>query len=117
MDQNLVDVIMPDVKHVGGFGPLATISREAEKRGVQVSPHNPAGPIASAASLQAASLCGAITSIEIPLLSTGEIPVPGEWQRGNRLIIPNLPGWGISELDQDFAFERTGASASQASST
>src|SRR5690606_24375722 len=49
------DVIMPDVKHVGGFGPLLDIMRRS-RGAIEVSPHNPSGPISTAASLHASAV-------------------------------------------------------------
>src|SRR5690606_27753105 len=48
-------VIMPDVKHVGGFGPLLDVIERTAGL-AEVSPHNPAGPISTAASLHAAAV-------------------------------------------------------------
>jgi galactonate dehydratase len=56
------DVIMPGVKHVSGFGPLLDVYTMAADYGVEVSPHNPAGPFATAASLH----CTALRSKKIP---------------------------------------------------
>jgi L-alanine-DL-glutamate epimerase-like enolase superfamily enzyme len=41
------DAIMPDVKHVGGLGPLLDVIK-ASTGSIEVSPHNPAGPISTA---------------------------------------------------------------------
>ena len=49
------DVIMPDVKHVGGFGPLLDVLKMGAGR-IEISPHNPSGPISTAASLHAAAV-------------------------------------------------------------
>ena len=49
------DVIMPDVKHVGGFGPLLDVLEMGAGR-IEISPHNPSGPISTAASLHAAAV-------------------------------------------------------------
>lgn len=50
------DVIMPDVKHVGEWvGSLLSVI-DASRGAVMVSPHNPSGPISTAASLHAAAL-------------------------------------------------------------
>jgi len=88
MDSQLVDVIMPDIKHVGGVGPLIDVCREAQTRGVQVSPHNPSGPIAGLASLQVSAVADAITSIEAVYLSSGGIPLMDLVIHGNVLNIP-----------------------------
>jgi galactonate dehydratase len=96
MDDGFADVIMPDVKHVGGFGPLLTVCREAEKRGVQVSPHNPSGPIACAASIQAAALSNAVTSVEAAFLSSGKLPLGNELVQDGYFHVPSRPGWGVN---------------------
>jgi galactonate dehydratase len=88
------DVIMPDVKHAGGFGPLVNIARHFSEQ-VEVSPHNPSGPVASAASLHAAAVCPAITSLEIPLIADKPRAYYLEWLDAGCLRIPEGPGWGI----------------------
>ena len=47
-----VDYILPDVKHVGGITGLKKIATLAAARNVMVTPHNPSGPVATAASVQ-----------------------------------------------------------------
>lgn len=47
-----VDYILPDVKHVGGLLGLKKIGTLAETTNVKVTPHNPSGPVATAASVQ-----------------------------------------------------------------
>jgi len=53
--QRAVDVIMPDVKHCGGILELSEIAAAARMLQVQVAPHNPAGPLSTAATAQVAS--------------------------------------------------------------
>ena len=47
-----VDYILPDVKHVGGISGLKKIATLAAARNISVTPHNPSGPVATAASVQ-----------------------------------------------------------------
>ena len=47
-----VDYILPDVKHVGGMLGLKKIATLAETTNVKITPHNPSGPVATAASVQ-----------------------------------------------------------------
>ncbi|MDE0085492.1 MAG: mandelate racemase/muconate lactonizing enzyme family protein, partial [Candidatus Poribacteria bacterium] len=47
-----VDYILPDVKHVGGISGLKKIATLAAARNVMMTPHNPSGPVATAASVQ-----------------------------------------------------------------
>jgi galactonate dehydratase len=50
--ERVTDYILPDVKHVGGILALKKISAMAEAANVLVAPHNPSGPVATAASVQ-----------------------------------------------------------------
>ena len=52
LTQAHVDYILPDVKHVGGISGLKKIATLAAARNVRVTPHNPSGPVATAASVQ-----------------------------------------------------------------
>jgi galactonate dehydratase len=96
IEQRRADVIMPDPKHVGGFGPLVGVCRMAEKLGGQVSPHNPAGPVATYAAVHAAAASVAVTSTEL-ILTSDRTRQPGlELLSDGRLRIPRAPGWGLS---------------------
>lgn len=96
LEQRRADVIMPDPKHVGGFGPLVQVCRLAEILKGQVSPHNPSGPVATCAALHAAAVSRAVTSIEL-ILTSDPARQPGrEWLADGRLRIPRAPGWGLS---------------------
>ena len=53
LGEGVYDVIMPDVKYVGGIRQLLRIASLAEIHGVTFSPHNPSGPVAHLASLHA----------------------------------------------------------------
>ncbi|MEZ4635467.1 MAG: mandelate racemase/muconate lactonizing enzyme family protein [Caldilineaceae bacterium] len=55
LTQRTVDAIMPDVKHCGGILELAEIAAAARMNRVLVAPHNPAGPLSTAATAQVAA--------------------------------------------------------------
>lgn len=55
LEASRVDVLMPDVKYVGGVAALKKVGALAEAYGAQVAPHNPSGPIATLASAQVAA--------------------------------------------------------------
>lgn len=59
------DVLMPDVKYIGGISGLLDAGRILADSGAAVSPHNPNGPVSHAASLHAAALFPKIDSLEI----------------------------------------------------
>ncbi len=49
-----VDVLQPDISHVGGISEIRKIASMAEAYDVAIAPHCPLGPIALAASMQVA---------------------------------------------------------------
>ncbi len=59
------DVIMPDVKHVGGLDALLDLARRAQTAGVAASLHNPSGPIAHLVSAHAAAALGSEERLEL----------------------------------------------------
>jgi galactonate dehydratase len=98
------DVIMPDVKYVGGYDEFKRTAAHAARRGISVSPHNPTGPICHAASL---FVCAAIEGFsllehqldETALFSTlagGSLPKPMDGVSA----IPSGHGLAVS-LDQE----------------
>ena len=90
------DVIMPDVKHVGGFGALLEVI-DASRGLVEVSPHNPSGPISTAASLHAAVLNpDVVKTLEFAFDRAATRRVTGERVDGGRLYLGDGPGWGVA---------------------
>ena len=90
------DVIMPDVKHVGGFGPLLDVMRMASGR-VEISPHNPSGPISTAASLHAAAVHpGLVRSLEYSFQREPTRHATGEIVEDGVLVLGDEPGWGVA---------------------
>jgi galactonate dehydratase len=97
-----VDIIHPDVCHCGGISELRRIAAAAEIYYIRVAPHNPNGPVATAASIQ--------LSAAIPNFATLEYAVPPEEfmnvvknptkQVDGYFPIPDTPGLGI-ELDEE----------------
>jgi len=94
-----VDIIMPDIKHCGGAQELFQIASMAESFGVAVSPHNPSGPVSTAAS---ASLCAAMPNFDILEFQwgeagwRGELLQPAEQFDNGMLAVSDAPGWGIT---------------------
>lgn len=52
LESSSVDILQPDVSHVGGISELKRIANMAEAYDVGIAPHCPLGPIALAASIQ-----------------------------------------------------------------
>ncbi len=64
-DAGIYDVVMPDVKYCGGPWVMAQIAQRAYDAGVQFSPHNPSGPLASLHSLNVASVVPQCDMVEL----------------------------------------------------
>lgn len=95
MENGWAHVIMPDVKHVGGFGPLLDVIEMGRGR-IEVSPHNPSGPVSTAASLHAAALYPEnVTSLEYAFDRERTRQAYGERVENGSLYLSNRPGWGI----------------------
>jgi galactonate dehydratase len=90
------DVIMPDVKHVGGFGPLLDVLKMSAGR-IEVSPHNPSGPISTAASLHAAAVYpDLVRSLEYSFQRQPTRHTTGEVVERGVLVLGDEPGWGVA---------------------
>jgi len=97
--RHAVDTIMPDVKHCGGLLELTRIAAMAADQGVMVAPHNPSGPVSTAASLQA---CAGMKNVSFLELQYGEVSwrsevvIPGERFVGGLIEVSDRPGLGVS---------------------
>ncbi len=93
-----VDTIMPDVKHCGGLLELTRIAAMAAAEGVMVAPHNPSGPVSTAASVQ---VCAGMKNVNYLELQYGEVGwrsemlVPPERFINGTIQVPDRPGFGI----------------------
>jgi len=111
--ERLVDVIMPDVVHVGGISEMRRIAIIAEAFRVDVSPHNPQSEVSTLASMH---VCMATPNCIIMEIGSGQDPFWNdlfygghfEYERGFAKP-PSRPGLGI-DLDEavaaKFPFER-----------
>ena len=98
-----VNVIMPDVKHCGGLLELTRIAAAAESDGVTVAPHNPSGPVATAASIQ---VCAVLKNFRLLEFQWGEaawrhdlVNPPEKFENGS-IGVPQRSGFGI-ELNEE----------------
>ncbi len=98
-ENQAVDIIMPDVKHCGGMWEAIKISALAETFNVKVSPHNPSGPISTAASV---ALCAALPNFDILEYQWGEqawrstLIEPNETFENGFIAVSDHPGFGIT---------------------
>jgi galactonate dehydratase len=100
-----VDVIMPDVKHCGGLLEMTRIAAMAKMDGVAVAPHNPGGPVSTAATVQ---VCAGMPNFRLLELQWGEtgwrsdlITPPERFERGT-IEVSERPGFGI-QLNEGLA--------------
>ncbi len=104
--ERLVDVIMPDVVHVGGISEMRKIAALAEAFRVDVSPHNPQSEVSTLASLHVCACTPNCTLLEI---GSGQDPFWADLFKGGYFRyergyapLPERPGLGI-ELDEQVA--------------
>lgn len=98
-----VDILQPDVGHVGGMLEAQKIAAMAHARFLPVAPHNPTGPVVNAMTLQLAA-----TIPNFCILETISVDVP--WRKeivreslrfdNGSITIPDVPGLGL-ELDEE----------------
>jgi galactonate dehydratase len=104
-----VDVIMPDVKHCGGLLELVRIAEMAHANRVAVAPHNPSGPVSTAASIAVSAAIGNFKLLEV---QWGEVDwrpntlVPQEMFVSGSIAVPATPGLGIELNDAVVAAHR-----------
>lgn len=103
LENQLVDVIQPDVCHCGGIKELLKIAAMAETYNIVVAPHNPNGPVATAASVHAAACMPNFLILEYALSPTRDECQAGEVFKAvnGRIELPTRPGLGI-ELDEAY---------------
>lgn len=99
IEAGAVDIVMPDVKVVGGMLELKMISAIAEGAGLMSSPHGPASPIGNAA---AAHVMATVPNFDIFEFAFGEVPWraefvdPPEQVDKSMLHLSDRPGLGYT---------------------
>jgi galactonate dehydratase len=106
IEQQLVDVIQPDLCHDGGIKETLKIAAMAETYSILVAPHNPNGPVGTAASVHAAAVMPNFLILEYansPTRDACQAASEAECfkARDGRIELPTRPGLGI-ELDEAY---------------
>jgi galactonate dehydratase len=105
--RRLAATVMPDVKHCGGLEEARRIAALAEAARLHVSPHNPAGPIAT---LVSAHLAATLTNFVHLEYAWGEVPYraqlldPPERIVAGQLELPAGAGFG-AQLNESLLAE------------
>ena len=95
--------IMPDVKHCGGLLEMTRIAAMADADGVAVAPHNPSGPVSTAASVQ---VCAVLKNFRLLEFQWGEVDwrhdvlEPREMFLNGTIGVPDRPGFGVELNDR-----------------
>jgi len=107
LENQLVDVIQPDLVHCGGIKETVKIAAVAEVYDVRVAPHNPNGPVGTAASVHASAVMPNFHILEYAISPTRDAcqraVLDGDVfrARDGRIELPTLPGLGI-DLDEEY---------------
>ncbi len=97
IERQLVDIIQPDVCHCGGISELRKIASAAETYYMRVAPHNPNGPVATAASIQLAAAIPNFAVLEYVQPTEEHTKVVKEplVLAAGHFQLPETPGLGI----------------------
>ena len=105
-DLMAADYIQPDISHAGGIMELKKIAAEAESRYIPFAPHNPSGPVATAATLQLAASCPNFCILEImysDVVYRKDITTESLEYKDGFMKIPDKPGLGIEINEEECA--------------
>ena len=109
LETHEIDVLQPDIIHVGGIMESKKIAAMADAYYIPVSFHNPFGPVATAAAVQLdacttnffmqESFCEYDVDFRFDLLDHAPKPQNGMYN------VPDLPGLGVGEFRAEVALE------------
>jgi galactonate dehydratase len=94
------DIIQPDICVVGGMSEMRRIAALAEAHFVTVAPHNPMGPLATAANVHFSAAQPNFKILEYKLPEQAVWAIDPYLPRDGHLELrPDRPGWGM-EIDE-----------------
>lgn len=103
LEQQLCDVIMPDITRCGGPSEMKRIATMAETYNVQIAPHNPNGPLSTLAS---AHVCASLPNFFRQEIMFNDVPWrdevidhPLEIEDGH-LHLSERPGLGVDLVEE-----------------
>jgi len=104
LEKRAVSVIQPDITHCGGLSEVKKIGNLAEAYRVSIAPHNPQGPVSTAASLEFGFSCPSYIiceSVHNDVPWRNDVVSEGfTVEEKGRIVYPNAkPGLGI-EIDE-----------------
>jgi len=119
IEQHLTDFARLDICNVGGFTEAMKVAGWAEAHYIDLMPHNPLGPICTAATIQLAAAVPNFAWLEVRVTQTENLyysesgvndadvlfPVQPHLA-GNAFPVPDAPGLGV-EIDEQLAASHT----------
>jgi len=98
-----VAVINPDITNVGGMAECRKVAAMAQSAYISVAPHNPNGPLATAASVHLSATIPNLLMLERrgmveDVARAEEVASPALQMEDGCLLLPTGPGWGL-DLD------------------
>ncbi|MBI4909526.1 MAG: galactonate dehydratase [Acidobacteria bacterium] len=105
IDLGVVDILQPDIAHVGGVTALWKVSAAAEASGIRMAPHACEGPIGGIASLHvdaagpnflAQEICGFVDAGDRGKVWEDLMGFPAMRMVEGRYSLPTRPGLGIN---------------------
>ena len=119
IEQHLTDFARVDICNVGGFTEAMKVAGWAEAHYIDLMPHNPLGPVCTAATLHLAAAVPNFAWLEVRVTQTENLyygqsgvndadalfPVQPRLA-GNSFPVPTAPGLGI-EIDEELAAAQT----------
>ena len=103
IESRAVHVIQPDICYAGGISELRRIAAHAETHYISMAPHNPNGPVATAANIQLGAATPNFLILECarkPPYFESVLQEPLAFADGH-FALPEAPGLGV-ELDEAF---------------
>jgi galactonate dehydratase len=100
LDAGAYDVMMPDVKYVGGLDEIMRVADALEQNDVGFSPHNPSGPICHLGSLHVSAAVRSLDRLEMQFDESPLFDELVDWAlppvREGTSECPAIPGLGAS---------------------
>ena len=106
-EDQCIDYYQPDICHCGGISEIKLLANMAEVYHIKFAPHNPNGPVATAASIAVAAACHNFAILEFAskaVYARSDVYDMDLTARDGFFSLPTKPGLGI-ELNEE-AFEK-----------
>ena len=113
LERGITNFVRIDVSNVGGLTEAMKVSSLAEAHYIDLMPHNPLGPVCTAATVHLAAAVPNFSWMEVRVSPTEEggfydedlFPVQAKLE-GSRFVVPEGPGLGV-EFNEELANEQT----------